>query len=379
MAKLPPSFTVDPTLAAVDAAMEAAQESGVRPYLGMSCIGHACERKLWFDFRWAKDRSLKASSIKAVEDGFQGEPLQAARFRMVKGIELVTHQDTGQQIGFRDLGGHLSGHIDGIIRGLLQAPKAWHIWEHKQVNPDKFKKLNTLKNKLGEDNALAAWDEIYYAQAVMYMHYADLDRHYLTCSSPGGRDTISVRTKANSELALRLIDKARRTINAVTPPLGISDNADYFQCKWCDYHSVCFDQDDHPRPVNVNINCRTCLHSTPIQDGVDGEWTCNHWKASIPEHGQRIGCERHLLIPSLVYYADVIDADETKNLVVYQSKLAENVFFVNGNEAKDDIPGFTSLELARLEPLMHGEPMLLTLKSECGATVDEEYDDDIPW
>lgn len=273
------------TLDAVDEALEANQERLSRRYLGMSGIGHPCARKLWYDFRWWSPKAFPASVLKKFEDGHLGEELMAKRLRLVEGIELVTHQEDGKQIGFADLEGHFRGHMDGLIKGLLEAPKTQHVWEHKQTAEKKHKDLAKLK-AVDEKSALQKWDETYYAQAVLYMWYSWTTRHFLTCATPGGREYISVRTDENKPYAAELVAKAEAIINAKTPPRRLSDDPSYYQCKWCDHYFAChFDQE----PVK---GCRTCQHSSPARDG---KWECDKF-GEIPEDFEAKGCDEWSVI-----------------------------------------------------------------------------------
>ncbi len=231
---------VDPTLAAIDREMERrAAEEPRRSYLGASQIGETCERKLWYGLRPDMPRArFPASVLKRFEDGHRGEDVMAERLRLVPGVELWTADDqTGEQFGFTDLGGMFSGHIDGVILGLLQAPETPHIWEHKQV--EKLDEFRKAKRSFGDKQALQAWNQTYYAQAVIYMDYFDLTRHYLTVSSAGGRETDSCRTEANPAMAEALRGKAKRIIEAASPPARISERPEHFKCKWCDFRDTC--------------------------------------------------------------------------------------------------------------------------------------------
>jgi hypothetical protein len=97
---------------------------------GASAIGHPCDRKLWYGFRWASRRSIDT----AIADGHRGEKTMAERLRLVPGIQLWTvDPESGGQISVVDHSGHFCGNLDGIILGLLQAPEIW-LWEHKVVN-----------------------------------------------------------------------------------------------------------------------------------------------------------------------------------------------------------------------------------------------------
>ncbi len=284
MAKLPQ--TIDPTLAAVNEAIEAAQDTKRRGYLGASSIGDACQRKLWYGFRWAMSVRFNADTLKRFEDGHRGEDLMASRLRMVDEITLSTHSPEGEQWAISDHEGHFRGHCDGFVKGLLQAPKTPHVWEHKCCNETKQKKLVKLKQEKGEKEALAHWDEVYYAQAQVYMHKFDITRHYLTCSSPGERTTVSVRTNYNRDHAESFLRKAKDIIVSDQPPTRLSEDKTYYLCKWCDYFPVCHDI------TPMATNCRTCVHSYPEKDSA---WSCNkHGAISLEK--QRIGCSDHKVI-----------------------------------------------------------------------------------
>ena len=98
---------------------------------------------------------MPASSIRAIEDGYNGEAVMAARLRMVPGIQLQTVDPaTGEQFAVEAVGGHVRGHLDGVISGVVEAPKTPHVWEHKQVNEKKFNDLRKLVDKVGAQNYL---------------------------------------------------------------------------------------------------------------------------------------------------------------------------------------------------------------------------------
>ncbi len=301
----------DPTLDAVDRAMEArAQaEHRDRPYLGASAIGKPCERALWYDFRKASHRVIPASGLKRIEDGHAGEQVQADRLRLVAGIELYTEDpETGGQIGIDDHGGHFRGHLDGVIGGLLQAPKTWHVWEHKQVGDDKLRKLVKLKATLGEKSALAEWDPVYFAQAQIYMHYMGFTRHYLTVASPGGRETVSCRTEYDAEAALRLIVKARRIIFTAEPLPRISEKPEWFECKFCDHCPICH------RPAKPRRTCGTCIWATPHPHG---GWGCGKHARGIDPEQWAAGCPEHRYIPPILN-AEQIDGAADGSWISYR-------------------------------------------------------------
>jgi hypothetical protein len=324
-----------PTLQKVDEAMEAEQlKEKRRGYLGMSSIGHACDRKLWNDFRFVKRNVFDAATLRKFEDGHKSEDIMADRLRMVDGIQLHTLNDNGEQFGFQDVKGHFRGHMDGAIKGILEAPRTWHVWEHKACDRVVKNKLEKAVATQGEKDALKHWNETYYAQAVLYMYYSEMKRHYLTVSCSGTRTHISVRTEANKSYAKRLMHRAADIITTDQPPLKVSDDPDYFVCKnfGCTYRDICH-SDELP-----DVNCRTCVHSKPVDNG---KWHCGFYDEEIKPDLQIAGCDEHVYIPALLSsFADMIGADELINAVQYHNRINDQTFW-NGSQQSS----YTSKEL----------------------------------
>lgn len=354
----------DPTQAALNAAIQAANVAEKpRPYLGMSSIGEDCERRLWYGFRWCLPAGggFDAKALRNFADGHRVEDAYAAWLRQVPGVELYTVDPvTGQQFGFSDHGGHFRGHIDGAIRGLLQAPKTWHVWEHK-ASEKGTAELQKAKAEHGEKSALAAWHPTYYAQAQVYMHYAGMTRHYITVTSPGGRlPESSARTDADPATAARLIDKAKRVITAQNPPQRLSEDSTFYKCKWCPAAAMC-----HASAL-PDPNCRNCVHATPELDG-DGRWSCARWKQDIPQHAQHEGCPQHRFIPALLArWGEAVDASEAENWIEYKGKAGT---FRNGEWG----PGsFTSAELAASTPELMRDEVFQAARLATGGVVVKE-------
>lgn len=320
-----------PTLEAIDAAMEAGQQARFRPYLGMSEIGRPCDRELWLKFRWAVRPSFNSATLRRFDDGHRSEDIMAARLRMVPGVRLLTVGEDGQQFGFSDFGGHFRGHMDGAILGLREAPKTWHVWEHKATNEAKFKQLGKLVQDVGEKAALAKWDAVYYAQAVLYMHYSGMTRHYLTCATPGTRDVISVRTEPDPEHAARLIAKAERIIFDDRMPEPVSGDPSYYLNKWCSTKEFC-----HPESYGriwPELNARTSALATPERDGT---WTHAGRVLSLDEQAQ---CPPdHVLHPDMVPWP--LDGE--------RSTETEACYLIDGKPVMNGAPGrgvYSSAEL----------------------------------
>lgn len=236
MVKLPEP--IDPTLEAMKAECSKYMEPR-RNYIGASYIGRECARQIWYEYNGYPKEPYSVYSLWNFEDGHRTEDLTAFRLRLVSGIELWTHDESGKQYGFSDFNGKFGGHIDGVIIGLKQAPATPHIWENKCCGQKKFDVFQNVKNKYSEKQTLEKWDYTYFVQAQIYMHYFKLKRHYTTVALAGGRDYDSCRTEYQKEVALKYIDRAKKIIEATDPPPKINEKEDFYLCRMCEFRKIC--------------------------------------------------------------------------------------------------------------------------------------------
>jgi len=278
----------DQTLSAMNDALVENYHNERRGYIGASSIGGSCERRIWNAFHWVDDDTYSAQSIKAIKDGHYSEKVMAGRLRHTPGVRIWVEDTHGGQFSFKD--GHISGHLDGKIMGVDADPGVLHVWEHKAVNEKKFNMLVKFVVR-DESTALYEWDQTYFAQAQIYMHYFHIPWHYLTCCTPGSRDETSVRTSYDPTAANYYRERGHRIVRANSPPPRISESASWFECKWCPFSGNCHDS------KLAKKNCRTCAHSTPLSDGT---WRCEKKQKGLNDHEQYAGCEQHLFNPRLV-------------------------------------------------------------------------------
>lgn len=304
MAKLPDKPLYDLTLTEVDKAIIAKAKLR-RPSnsIGMSSIGKECWREIFYSFRNSENRTQNIKGTRAAEDGNIQEDVMAERLRMLPYIELITEDpdNLGEQINVNALLGHFKGFLDGMIHGILEAPKTWHVWEHKckkEVGPGGFNKLVKLRDELGEKNALKEWNIEYYAQAQMYMHLIPATRHYMTVSTPGGRDHISIRTDYDKKYAESCVEKAKSIIfDKWNIPNKIQENPDSYICRFCDYKEIC-----HSGLIPLS-HCKTCRYSKPVKDQ---QWLCELKEEIVPRERLLLtNCSEHIynqaLIPELKF------------------------------------------------------------------------------
>lgn len=355
----------DATLDAIDEKIVAANDVTPRGYYGASQAGDDCERRQWYRLHWALPEYHSAATLRRFADGFAGEDLMASRLRLVEDIDLRTHRN-GEQFEVSAIAGHLKGHLDGCIKGVHAAPKTWHVWEHKQVQQTGSHGFNRLKKLITEDEkeALEQWNSNYFAQAQLYMGLANLKRHYLTVSTPGGRDYISCRTDYQPKAFKAIIEKAERVISDRELPVRISADPEYFQCGWCGFKETCHGD------KTAQVNCRTCLHGRPITDekaGAPGKpagrgtWYCEFHSKNLSLKLQRTGCSDHLFHPGLIPWATLMGTDEENNLNLYATKKKKT--FINGhkNDWAGDPPTFTSKDLQHVDDkFIESEEKVLT-------------------
>lgn len=246
---------LDPTIEAMKRACENAQnnKTSKRNYLGASIIGKECVRQIWYDYNSTVAAVFDANSLWNFEDGYRVEDLTAERLRLVDGVELWTHDENGQQFGFSALDGKFKGHCDGVIRGLVQAPKALHVWENKSCGQKSFDNFISCRVKFGEKLALKNWNVCYFAQAQIYMHYLNIDRHYLTVALSGGRDYATCRTEYDPEAAQFYIDRADKILKSREPPPRINNKPDFYLCRFCSFANVCHDE-KNTTPISIKRN-----------------------------------------------------------------------------------------------------------------------------
>jgi hypothetical protein len=309
------------TLAAIDAATLDLAEDGLRPHLGASLIGRPCSRALWYSFRWATKPAHEARILRLFARGHREEDNLAAIMRAASINLLQVDPATGRQFTFGS--GHFGGSADGACVNLPDAPQTWHLVEMKTHSTKSF---NTLEAK----GVLEAKPE-HWAQMQCYMAWAGLERAlYVAVCKDDDRLHLE-RIDADKDAARALFDKAQRIINAPTPPEGISTDASWYECKFCDHRDLCHGS-AAPLPT-----CRSCSHSTPEPGGT---WSCaRHSGKTLSVKEQKAGCQAHRIIPILLKnWATPVDASESDNWVTYSTKTGE---FTNGAPPK----GFDSTEI----------------------------------
>jgi hypothetical protein len=234
---------------------------------------------------------------------------------------------TGKQWSFTEpaTGHHFQGNADGIITGLPQAPKSPHLLEIKTASDKMFKEMQKSGVKKAKPE--------HYAQMQIYMKWSidqfgedGCQRALYFVVNKDNDDIYTERLEYDKCEAQAIINKAMAVITAPEPPVGVSTDPTWFECKFCDYQAICHGT-DVPAPT-----CRSCVHATPELDG-NAVWSCASHTTVLSEKMQRKGCNDHRFIPILLSKTGhPVDLDQNDN-VVY--KTPEGKQFVNGDPDKN--------------------------------------------
>lgn len=242
----------------------------LRPYLGMSKIGHPCARNLWYSFRWAAQKEIPSRMRRLFKRGRREE------LAIIQELESVGVICYGYQSEIEMAFGHSKGHIDGKAIRIIEAPKTEHLLEFKTMNEKYFnqiKKEGVKKSK-----------PIYYAQSQIYMAKEGLTRTLFIAVNKNTDEYYFERLRLDKPFAKELEAKAEHIITSEEPPKKLSNTPTWFECKWCDYLEICHYNQPYLK------TCRTCI-SCDIE--LAGKWKCRMRDLVLVTAQQKIGCERY--------------------------------------------------------------------------------------
>jgi hypothetical protein len=199
----------------------------------------------------------------------------------------------------------MGGSMDGVARGLPALPP--HVPKDAPVLLE-LKTHNDKLFKLLLSKGLKEAHPKHYRQAQTYMFHSGL-RYCLYCAVNKNDDSLWFYFfEFDSSVGHHLTMRAETIIFGSGTPPRISETPSWFECRFCSLNDVCFGR---KMPW---VNCRTCAHSKPEQDGT---WSCARGNPAITEK-PKVGCELHMFHPMFVPYAQVVEFAGT--YVAYQHR-----------------------------------------------------------
>lgn len=215
------------------------RKKGNRRYLGMSEIGDACDRSLWYSFRGFPQVPLDGRVIMLFRLG------DLIETEIIHWLNAAGYRVDGQQLSFLTHGNHFAGHCDGVVHGVTESP---HILECKSANRKGFDAIKQAGVRVAQPK--------YYCQCQCYMGYSGIDRALL-----------AVQCKEDSALHFERIYFSRsefealdlRALNIITTnePEARPFNMDSLNCQWCRFRTYCWFPEE---TIVADQVCGTCRY-----------------------------------------------------------------------------------------------------------------------
>lgn len=196
------------------------------PTLRVSELGEACARKLWYKFNWVlPPEKFNGKQLRLFDRG----NLEEERFirpLIEMGVQVFNEQ---QEVTACD--GWLTGHIDGMALGLPEGPKTPHLLEFKTHGQKSYDDL--VKNKVQKSKFR------HFVQTQVYAYLLGITRIMYLAVNKNTDQIYQERYETDKKFAEAQISRAERIIYAGEPPQRISENPQWFECKFCYFRDVC--------------------------------------------------------------------------------------------------------------------------------------------
>lgn len=237
-----------------------------RDHLGASVIGKECMRELVYGFRWFHKVRFDGRMLRLFDRGHQ-EEIRIAKWLKASDFQLFGVSDDGEQTRMTGIESHYGGSLDGMIKlppdFQLPIPFLIEMKTHNEKSFTKLLKDGVAFSKPEHIIQMNAYGEFHKLNYGIYIGVGKND------------DDIHIEViELNWEVGKEARNKASNAILATSLPNKIAATPAYFKCKFCDMAGVCH------RNEPVDINCRSCRFSTPIENA---QWFCRKWNNTIPK------------------------------------------------------------------------------------------------
>lgn len=267
------------------------EEESHRSHLGASILGRDCGRDVWYSFHWTTKASFEGRMLRLFNRGH----IEEARFiamLMTVGSQVYQQDEQGKQFRIQFGNGHGGGSGDGIGVNIpfVNVPALLECKTHNERSftelagsPDDWRAFLQGKGPF-KGKGLKEGKFEHYVQAQLYMRRMQLTICLYMAVNKNTDDLFIQIVELDPETADQFIERGEKLIYMPTPPKKISESPGFWKCRFCDHRPTC-----HMRKP-PDINCRTCQHSKPTDDGL---WTCAIWSAIIPKDVQLAACEKY--------------------------------------------------------------------------------------
>lgn len=272
-------------IADIESASVALYSEERRSHLGGSEIGKPCSRMLYYKFRWCWEEKFIGRMLRLFNVGHREEERFVTYLRAIGFQVWDKDPDTGKQFRMTE---SCKGHHGGGNDARAIAPERYGIGD--QLLLCEFKSIN-LKHftALKKARSVAAYFPEYYAQICEYGYKANINFAVFMGTNKNDSELYCEIVPLNHNFGQSLEVKAHEIVFSRVPPPRISENPADGKCTYCFARQGCF----FGQPVE--INCRSCQHSEPVDNA---EWYCHLHKGVIPKTFIPTGCASHLGITS---------------------------------------------------------------------------------
>jgi hypothetical protein len=220
----------------IDAALQRQRDNEVpREYLGASRIGEECARKLAYEYLKVPGEPFSSKTLRIFAAGHKFEDMLADWLRDA-GFDLRSHKPSGGQYGFEAMKGRIKGHIDGVF---MDGPDLGLVypggWECKALNDRSWSDTKKKGVKLSKP--------VYFGQCQTYMGYMNLPWFLFSALNKNTQEVYHEVVRFDAAIAQVLSDRAVNIIRdaeAGQLPPRISDDPNFFKCRFCDHREPCW-------------------------------------------------------------------------------------------------------------------------------------------
>jgi hypothetical protein len=233
------------------------KELPFRNHLGLSNIGEPCHRAIWFGFRWTTRMQHPAWLVRLFERGHLEEPRFNTFLRSV-GIKVQdVHPETGKQFKASRAFGHVGGSTDGFAYGFVEHPNEWVLLEMKTHSLKSFESLVKKGVKIDKPK--------HFAQVQVYMRSFKLSKCFYMAVCKNNDNLYSEWIYIDEAFADEKLTLADSIAMSQAAPDRVALSSTDYRCRMCDHRGACWNR------VDPDVNCRTCHHSFPNEQGT---WSC---------------------------------------------------------------------------------------------------------
>lgn len=245
-------------------------------WLGASLIGSECTRNIALTFNCAYHNNFSGRILRVFENGHQAEP------RIGNDIKLTGAKIFDEQLEIDAPG--CKGHAGSTLDGVIEFPNGEQmLLELKTAKAASFKKY--VKESIKTSNPR------YFAQVQVNMALRKLKKAMWVCENKDTNELHIEYIDYDEDVATKYLELMKKFIIDGWTGEKISENPDYFQCRWCAANSIC-----HGKQV-PRMHCLTCCHCEPTDNA---KFKCNRYKNIIPEDFIQQGCEEHVFHPDFI-------------------------------------------------------------------------------